>query len=160
MKNPWEKLSLFKGSYVLKIDRERIRTYNDSVRDKAHEVIVGSIPEPFIGNPESAKVVLLSLNPGHSTKDLCWHKKNDFKKAMFLNLRHRPQRFPFYPLNPDFEGNGAGEWWRPRTRELQKETGLDDRTFAERLLVIEWFPYHSERSGLSFNPKINQAVRW
>ena len=31
--------------------------------------------------------------------------------------------------------------------ELQNESGLDDRTFAERL-VIEWFPYHSERSGL------------
>src|SRR6266436_3266120 len=99
MKNPWENLSLSKGSYILEIDRERIRRYNESVRDEAKKVIVGSIPEPFIGNPESAKVVLLNLNPGHSANDSDWHGREGFKKAMFLNLHHGPQEFPFYPLN-------------------------------------------------------------
>jgi hypothetical protein len=33
-----------------------------------------------------------------------------------------------------------------------REAGLDDATLAERLLVIEWFPYHLKKSALSTKP--------
>ena len=39
-------------------------------------------------------------------------------------------------------------YWRKYTRALQLEAGLDDASFAKRLLVIEWFPYHSEKCDL------------
>jgi len=143
--NPWLKLGQ-EVPYILRSDDQQIRSYNELVRNKEKEVISSSIAEPFIGNPDTARLVLLSLNPGHSEKDTEWHKKEDFKRAMFANLQHEPQPYPFYPLNPQFNGNGAGEWWRPRTLELQRESGLKPETFAERLLVIEWFPYHTMRS--------------
>lgn len=145
--NPWWKLG-DKAPFVLGIDRSDIERYNTSVRTPDAKVLTESIPEPFIGNPDSARVVLLSLNPGHSEDDQKWHSNPEFQKAMLNNLRHKPQIYPFYPLNPAFAASGAGRWWRPRTRELQEASGLDPRTFSERLLVIEWFPYHSMKSAL------------
>jgi len=131
------------------MDREAIRRHNDSVSDAKKKVIVASIPEPFIGNPKSARVVLLGLNPGHSPEDEKSQRNLEFQNAMFSNLQHKLEEYPFYPLNPAFKETGAGKWWSLRTRKLQIESGLDDQMFAERLLVIEWFPYHSQRSGLA-----------
>ena len=147
--NPWLKLDTSANSYLLDEDREAIARYNFLSRDPKKRVILDSIPEPFIGNPDSAKVVLLGLNPGHSENDRKAHDNPDFRKAMFHNLRREKQDYPFYPLNPKFGWTGAGKWWLKRTSELREAVGGDPSTLAERLLVIEWFPYHSERSGLS-----------
>jgi hypothetical protein len=143
--NPWLEPLPSEGPYVLDMDRKAIDRYNDSVRDPEAKIMLGSIPEPFIGNPGSARVVLLNLNPGHSEKDEKDHRGAELQKAMFQNLRHESQEYPFYPLNPAFKETGAGRWWRKRTRQLREESGLDDRTFAKRLMVIEWFPYHSRK---------------
>jgi hypothetical protein len=64
---------------------------------------------------------------------------------MFKNLRHEIQDYPFYPLSPAFNRTGSGNWWHKRLRELRREAGLDDQTLAQRLLAVEWFPYHSAR---------------
>lgn len=118
------------------------------MRDPEKRVVLESIPEPFIGNPDSARVVLLGLNPGHSPEDVAAHRDADLEKAMFHNLRHEMQDYPFYPLNPRFASTPVACWWRLRTREFKEASGLDDMEFAKRLLVIEWFPYHSKKSAL------------
>jgi hypothetical protein len=144
--NPWLNLRDSEGSHIAEIDRDSIDRYNILVGNKERKVIDKSIPEPFIGDPNSAKLILLSLNPGHSEKDLDWHNYEKFRNAMLSNLEGRNQEYPFYPLNPAFEGSGAGEWWQPRTLELKRESGLNDEAFARKLLVIEWFPYHTEKA--------------
>jgi hypothetical protein len=149
--NPWLKLNRSERPYVLDIDKEYVQRHNKSVRPE-NRIMTNSIPEPYIGNPETAKVVLLNLNPGHSPKDEEDHGRPEIQNAIFHNLRHEPQEYPFYPLNPALEGTGVANWWRPRIRRLQDESGLDMRTFATRLLVIEWFPYHSERCALGTRP--------
>jgi hypothetical protein len=106
VQNPWSELRT-KGPYVLDIDRASIESYN-TLHKKDKKIIVESIPEPFIGNPKSAKVVLLSLNPGHSEEDAKAYSDGDFRKAMMRNLRHELQDCPFYGLNPKF----AGTPWR------------------------------------------------
>lgn len=149
-KNPWRELGLDTSvaPYVLKNDCEYIKCHNESARPE-HKIMVNSIPEPFIGNPETAKLVLLNLNPGHGETDDKDHLRPEIKKAMFYNLHHfGSQEYPFYPLNPAFDGTGVANWWRPRLRKLQREAGLDTPMLAKRLLVIEWFPYHSKNSGL------------
>lgn len=147
IENPWLKLPHSSDSYVLVEDSKDIHDYNESKRG-AVRIIEESIPEPFIGNPDTARVLLLSLNPGHSESDKDDFLDCDFRKAMFANLRHECQEFPFYPLNPHFSATGAGIWWRKHTRKLQQSAGIDDHAIANRLLVIEWFPYHSEKSAL------------
>jgi hypothetical protein len=108
-------------------------------------IINSSYPQPFIGNIETAKVVFLALNPGHSDIDESDHQDDNFKHAMLLNLHQKPQPFPFYALDPQFAKTGAGLWWRARTKELVNEhTGLTWEDLGRKLMVIEWFPYHSK----------------
>lgn len=123
--------------------------------------MLNSIPEPFIGNPDTATLVLLNLNPGHSASDERDHACELIKAAIFRNLRHEHQEFPFYPFNPTFVGTGVAEYWRYYTATLQKDARLDDATFSQRLMVIEWLPYHPERCGLK--PRIactSQLYSW
>jgi len=151
MQNPWLELSTESERYVLEMDRDAILRFNARVNPTCR-VVVESIPEPFIGNPESARVVLLLLNPGHDDSDHESHRVKTFKRALIQNLHHQPQDYPFYPLNPLFESTGSAKWWLPRTRDLLQETKLDRATLANRLLAIEWFPYHSKSSALPRQP--------
>jgi hypothetical protein len=102
---------------------------------------VESIPEPFIGNPDSATVVLLSGNPYDSVEDPATHKIPAFRNAMRSNLCRQPGS-DFYPLNPDFRQTPCGVWWRKCLKELLAE--LSAETLAKKMLVVEWFPYHSK----------------
>jgi hypothetical protein len=70
------------------------------------------IPEPYIGNSETATPVLLQLNRGHDEKDTEAHSNEQFKKALFRNLRSEPQDYPFYPLNPAFKDSPSAKWFR------------------------------------------------
>jgi hypothetical protein len=149
VRNPWSELP-GQSPYVLQIDGTSIDKYN-TLRNNDRKIIVESIPEPFIGNPQSAKVVFLSLNPGHSDDDAKAHSDADFRGAVMRNLRHEPQDCPFYGLNPKFAWTGCGIWWRAHTRRLH-EAGLPWEAVSEGLLVIEWFPYHSRTSGLPIKP--------
>jgi hypothetical protein len=147
--NPWIGLCSSNGSYILPEDSSQISEHNKLYGHLPTAVIEGLIPEPFIGNADSAKVILLGLNPGHSDDDAKNHQKPEFREALCKNLCGDYQNYPFYPLNPEFiTTTGAGRWWDKRTRELQEECGL--KLVAERLMVIEWFPYHSKR----FAPKL------
>jgi hypothetical protein len=88
-------------------------------------------------------VILLNLNPGHSDADAHDYQRPIFRQALLNNLRQVPQPYPFYPLNPSFIDTGAGQWWSRRLRTLQNDAGIAVEEFTRRLMVIEWFPYHS-----------------
>jgi hypothetical protein len=150
MENPWIEIQR-EGPFVLEIDREAIECYNDKKRKPDQKIDTLLIPEPFIGNPRSAKLVLLSLNPGREEKDAEAHAIPEFREAMLRNLRHQRQKYPFYPLNPAFERTPCAKYWRRITRELLD--GIDHRAAGEKLLAIDWFPYHSNKSGLPKKPK-------
>jgi hypothetical protein len=152
MENPWRDLRPSEDSYVLEMDRQCITQHNEIVGEKKTRFIVGSIPEPFIGNHDSPRVVLLGKNPGHAAQVKKDHSDANFQMAIFRNLRHEPQEYPFYPMNPSFKKTGAGIWWRAHTRELQDDLGANyEVTLGKWLLAIEWFPYPSERFA---RPKI------
>lgn len=146
MTNPWMNLRS-EPPYVLEIDEREIRNYDSKQRSDAR-LALDSVPEPYIGNPETATLVLLLLNPGHDEKDTEAHSNEQFKKTLFRNLRSEPQDYPFYPLNPAFKDTPSAKWWVPRLRDLTQGTGLTSAELSKRLLVIEWFPYHSRSSGL------------
>lgn len=143
MHNPWKELPL-EPPYVLREDLRAITTFNDGRQpNRRIEIEVASIPEPFIGNPQSAKVVLLNGNPGHDVRDCKAHMNNSFREALRLNLQREMQEYPFFPLNPAFSWTPCGEWWYKHLRELFDVGGLTQLEVSQRLCVIEWFPYHS-----------------
>ena len=152
MENPWVKLSSDGPEYVLDDDKECICHHNASASFLTR-FEPESIPEPFIGNPATARVAFLGKNPGHREGAEEEYKRNkELCAAMFSNLRHDLADYPFYPLNPDFARTGAGEWWSKRTAQLQEALDGDLRKLSERMMVIEWFPYHSMRFRV---PKID-----
>jgi hypothetical protein len=145
IENPWIEIRP-DGPFVLEIDREDIEHYKEKKLNPDHKIDTLLIPEPFIGNPRSAKLVLLNLNPGLAEGDAKAHADPGFKAAMLRNLRHESQEFAFYPLNPQFEHTPCANWWLKKTRRLVEECGRE--RVAKGLFVIEWFPYHSAKSGL------------
>jgi hypothetical protein len=159
MKNPWLSMSWTKGPYVFDRDRRKLDEYNLSVLDPRARVILDVIPEPFIGNPNSAQVVLLGLNPGYSASDPAWHAREDFRKSLFLNLGHKLQDYPFYPLNPAFAESGAGRWWRKRTSQL-RETLKKSDWMTKRLPRGLWSSNGSRITPLSLKwQRINTSRR-
>jgi hypothetical protein len=88
----WKNRQLLPGQspYVLDVNRSSIDQFNLSLHKGDTKIIVESLPEPFIGNPQSARVVLLNLNPGHSEDYAKAHSDKDFRGAMMRDLRHEP----------------------------------------------------------------------
>lgn len=149
MTNPWEKLE--ENEYILSDEVEKIEEFNKTV-GKA-KIIMDQLPGPYLGNPVNAKVVILSLNPGYSKKDTVLHQEEKFKNDLRANLLHNPIEYPFYYLNPEkpFKDCGGQRFWQPILQPIINEINkkiLDQKEsvklIADRVAVIEWFPYHSE----------------
>lgn len=144
MQNPWIALPEKDSKYCLQEDFHLLQSFNDHHRSRPHfQVQLNSIPEPFVGNPDSAKVVFLLLNPGHSEEDLKWQASVDFRKCFFQNLKHEKNQFPFYVLDPRFKDSGAGRWWRRKLSPMLAIHG--EETVSKKIVAIQWFPYHSVR---------------
>jgi hypothetical protein len=154
--NPWTQLSDQTPDRILACDQPQITQHNDTAAPD-YRIIEQSIPEPYIGNPTTARVILLGLNPGHSDADAEDYARADFRAALFNNLRHTPQTYPFYPLNPHFANTGTGKWWTQRLRRLASDSGLDPAALSGRLMVIEWYPYHSRKFRRPRRPLPSQA---
>jgi hypothetical protein len=150
MHNPWVELPL-RNPYILEMDCDSINRYTERVAED-EKINFRSIPEPFIGNPTSATVILLNLNPGDSPEDAKAHNDPAVRSAMIRNLGHELWDYAFYPLNPAFAWTPVAKWWTQRLRTLFDEGGLDRACVAQRLCVIEWFPYHSRKAGLPIKP--------
>ncbi len=149
MRNPWLELHPHSRPYVLAQDRDDISTLNGRASAKKDgRINLSLLPEPFIGNPKTAQVVLLNLNPGVGARDRQAHRNPVFRRAIIRNLRNEPQEYPFYPLDPKLEKTPCAQWWLNHLRELFEKAGLDRKRVAHRLCVIEWFPYHSQKAYL------------
>ncbi len=93
MQNPWLKLPR-RSPYVLPRDQDAVSILNGRVSAKNNgqgRINVNLLPEPFIGNPKTAKVVLLNLNPGVGDGDKQAHRNSVFRGAITRNLRNEPQ---------------------------------------------------------------------
>jgi hypothetical protein len=140
MKNPWYQLP-HTEPYILKEDFPSISTFNKRT-DFNHAIQTNILPEPFLGNPTTAKVILLNLNPGFDDKDLSWHKQQEFVSENSKNLLHQSDP-PFYLLNHKFKESGGFIWWYKHLKQFIDLLGLD--VVSRRFLCIEYFPYHSKQ---------------
>jgi hypothetical protein len=156
MLNPWLLLPS-DAPYVLPADRSGVATIRERVASSGRTerlIDLNTLPEPFIGNPTSAKVLLLNLNPGASPDDKKAHADPAFRQALLCNLREGAQEYPFYPLDPALSWTACARWWTSHLRLLLEHPDLHRSAIAQRLCVIEWFPYHSRKSGIPDNTSI------
>lgn len=138
--NPWR--ANRKNPFVLDADADRIIAYNKTV-DERFQMRVDVPPEPVHGNPFSANVVVLMMNPGFHDEDVICAQDDDYceRLACEAAMIQVPGDYPFVPLDPKWKDSPCGSWWRKTLSRFINELG--DRQVAERFSVLEWYPYHS-----------------
>ena len=139
MENPWINLPN-QPPYVLSVDRTSLGSF--SKKPISTELRFEVIPTPFIGNPLSAKVILLALNPGFSEEDVQLLSDHpEFLQADIHNLTFNNNP-PFYALNEEYGYSGLFRWWDRRLKDLITVLGRD--RVASSISCVQFFPYHSK----------------
>ena len=74
MQNPWEDEDIEsktegREEFVAQVDRKAIDDYRKKITAPKQQLLLDVLPEPFIGDPATAALVALQLNPGASPKD-------------------------------------------------------------------------------------------
>jgi len=103
------------------------------------------MPEPYLGDPFNASVILLNLNPGYSVEDCRFYDDASRRRACRDNLEHKQAAYPFFLLNPDYKMFSGPSWWHAKLKQLIAETSLE--RVARMVCCIEYFPYHSPKFG-------------
>ena len=141
MINPCELLPL-SPPYFLPSERRVIDYINSSAED-LHRIRAELMPEPYLGRPD-APIVLLNLNPGFDEREIPFHNDDPyFMEICRSNLHHVPLEYPFYLLDPAASASLGHHWWLKKLRIPIETAGL--KQVAQKLLCVEYFPYHSKR---------------
>jgi len=138
MNNPWLNL---KDSYVLKNDLAYLGS----------EIEKDIPPQPYCGNINKSKILLLQLNPGLdvspgfsvSNAKFSFKVFPNLKKDIIKNLKQEKMHFPFYHLNPEYRLDGGFRYWSRILKDYinNKESY---RKLSNRIACLEYFPYHSK----------------
>jgi hypothetical protein len=141
--NPWATIE-DRPPYVLDADAPLITAFNSSrYGAEPYRIHLDVPPTPFTGSL-AAPVVLLNLNPGYTDLHTTEFADQAYRASVLANLRQDPLPHTFMLLDPVWEYRKAGHrWWSIKARSLVEVAGLDDVT--SKLLVVEWFPYHSRK---------------
>lgn len=149
--NPWHALPEA-GDYVLPQERSFIEAYNAAQVKPENRIRLEIPPDPFVGSPETARVLLLTKNPSWDERNVADYEGSPaYAEAVRRNLRLEPQEYPFYFLNPAFAHMAGAQWWSSKLREVieacQEKLGPDEALVAlsQRLLTVAYFPYHVEK---------------
>ena len=160
--NPWKDYSfehLYNDEYtdlIHKADKEVIEKYNEK-KDEDHKFIKWVPAIPFQGNPYTAKVIFLSLNPGYVeklNKDAAKFLRNNCKKISedLAKHWHKHLTHEVNSMMPSKEENEnlytafqlIGDWyWVEKLEQLKTDTKLSDKEFYEKVALIELMPYSS-----------------
>lgn len=159
--NPWKDYS-FEHLYndentdlIHKADKEVVEKYNEK-KEEDHKFIKWVPAIPFQGNPYTAKVIFLSLNPGYVeklnkdaakflrnnckeiSKDLAklWHKHLTHKVDSMMPPKKNENLYTAFQL--------IGDWyWVEKLEQLKKDTEFSDNDFYTKVALIELMPYSS-----------------
>jgi hypothetical protein len=120
---------------------------------------LGLLPQPWFGDPMSASVFLLLLNPGVNPGDYySEYFVPKYRRALIDNLLLRPNRkFPLVFMAPEFCWLPGARYFRQRfhwvARELVALAGIAYRkalaVIASEICVMQLVPYHSSAFRMS-----------
>jgi hypothetical protein len=133
--NPWHGL---KPLYVLPEDFAEIAHHKNY-----SNLRLDTLPDQVIGGLDKAEVVFLLLNPGFDNKDITVNLT--LPHFIEANRRNSTDPFgsPFYYFGGDLERTGGYIWWRRILNPLI-EAGVTEATLRDKIMAIEYFPYHSK----------------
>ena len=139
MESPWTRLPE-QAPFVLLEDLPIIER-NDRP-DLSSRVCTDVLPVPHLGNPETAKILLLNLNPGFVDEDIELSGRND----LYVEQNRRTLSFDsepaFFCLSKKFSSTPGYQWWNRHLKELIQEVGRPN--VLGKVMCIQYFPYHSK----------------
>jgi len=144
MENPW---NLIRTQFFnIHPDDERFVTQYNKKAKNDQLIQRGLPPIPFIGNPSTARVILLGKNTRYTKED-----EEDIERRPLLESESHKSLtfesdFPFFYLNPEFEGTSGYKWWWDTLEEVLlacQKRGVEFNTTLSRIACIQWHPYHS-----------------
>ncbi len=144
----WNIVEPSAGDRIFECDKEALKVS----RAKTDGLDFRLLPEPFVGDVEHAKVILLNGNPFFDESDIEYPLRQEFEKRAQANWQNRHDQFPFYYFDPRFSTSGGARYWIKRFRAVTNLTSADE--VARNVAVIESFPYKSKS-----NPKENSWLR-
>jgi len=149
MENPWLKLNIEGGCYVLQADKDIINVINEKRSDE-YKIRYNNLPTPFSGDFKNAKILLLQLNPGSEIlaglepiEDHEFLIYKDLKKTLIKNLKHEFMEYPFFWLNPEFMSSSGFRYWSRIFSKVIKRRD-DYKKISNRICCVQYFPYHSK----------------
>ena len=135
--NPW--LALPEApDYVLADDLAILRRFPKAM-DK---LVFAGMPGPFVGNPLTARVLLLALHPGFVDGDVEAARDQAIQGPWRDALQLREDTL-FHPIAPAQEAVGGSPWWPKKLRRLMETVGVE--AVMAGVAAAEWFPYVSRK---------------
>lgn len=144
------------GNFLYEEDRAVINAFNENDKTKLEfRIQTQLLPEPFIGNPYTAKLLMLALNPGYSGADKFELESEDdlhqtpvFKKLIEDNLACKEVAYPFYYLNESsaFKNSPGHKFWRKRIlKQLIEDQNITVTHLAKSICCVQFHAYHSTK---------------
>lgn len=142
MKNPWLALPTT-APYIAPADLEAINNFKH--RDLYNFEL---LPDPFVGNFASSKVIILSTNPRSQASDMANLQNPSFVSESLKSIRQEPDAKFFYMLDR-FKNTDGWAWWlgtgkgNGKLREIVASEHITPGKLSQNIMQIELLGYHS-----------------
>ena len=143
--NPWGDLPE-EPPFVLRMDRDAVATWNAKASPKV-KVRTDLMPDPPLGDPLTAAVVVLALNPSLDDEDFVDHRDPELQ-ALMRKAMTEPR--DLFWLRDDVSTTTGGRWWRRKLAALIEATSLD--AVRREVAVGHLHQYHSKSSSPLLRP--------
>jgi len=161
-KNPWNDiLTITNGNekiIVARDDWEQIKDYLDQKTKDEYKLQLDVYPQHYVGNIKTAKIIVLSKNPGYSEdfKNL-YEDNKEYQQTCLNNLQLKENEVKFHAFDLD-QGDKFG-YWGKRFKHWFKDVKTNDELkkysswFSEYVALAEYFPYHS----IKYDSKLDKS---
>lgn len=135
-----------------------LRKYYDSYHSttKGTDRLNEYIPEPYLGNFETAEIAQINLNPGPPIDFQNWvdgYEVNEIRNYILRGTEDTYERWAKKFIYMDYERNNKGtKFVKNRVKYFQNVLSRDDIT-KDDLLNIELYAWHSNKYGKLENEK-------
>jgi hypothetical protein len=126
-------------------DKVFLEEFNLKHKGSPFELKGQLMSEPFIGNPKTAKIIFLALNPGYDERDDEAHKNQAFQKLISDNIALRDSEYPYYYMHErePFKDYPGCIWCKRIFKELLNEVGA--KILSKEICCIQFHGYHSTK---------------
>lgn len=144
-------LVLAKHARVLRGWQEYLQD-DECHRESFEGLHLGLLPMPFVGNPRTAGIFILSLNPGLAPMDyFAEYEVPGFRGVLINNLAQQDDGPGFFFLDPQYSWHTGYGYWHGKLRSTIRALGerLDlpyrgaRELLQQQLCAIDLYPYHS-----------------